>query len=167
MTSKNSRDIKKTNAARRLDELGIEYELLHFEADEADLSAEKAAEEVGMPFEQVYKTLVVRGDKTGIIEACLPAGCELDFKALAKASGNKSASLVPLKEVQPLTGYIRGGCSPIGGRKAYPVYIHEDAVVHDKIVINAGARGLMFLLSPGDLIRATGATLALIAGKAG
>lgn len=154
---------KKTNAARLLDELGIEYELLHFDVDEADLSAERAADDVGMPYEQVYKTLVAKGDKTGIIEVCLPAGKELDFKALAAVSGNKSAALVPLKEVQPLTGYIRGGCSPIGGKKKYPVFIYEDATNHDRIAINAGDRGLLFVLSPQDLIRVTEATLGNIA----
>ena len=152
------KEIKKTNAARRLDELGVSYELLQFEADENDLSAEKAADDVGLPHEQVYKTLVVRGDKTGIMEACLPAGRELDFKALAQLSGNKSAALVPLKEVQPLTGYIRGGCSPIGGKREYPVYIEGDALKHERIAVNAGARGLLFVLSPQDLVRVTKAT---------
>jgi Cys-tRNA(Pro)/Cys-tRNA(Cys) deacylase len=156
------REIKKTNAARRLDELGISYELVSFEADEGDLSAEAAAVAVGMPYDQVYKTLVARGDKTGIMEACLPAGTELDLKALAAASGNKSAALVHLKELQPLTGYIRGGCSPIGGKKEYPVYVHEDAASHGKIAVNAGARGLMFVISPEGLLRATGGKLAAI-----
>lgn len=160
------RDAKKspkTNAARRLDELGITYELIAFDADESDLSAETAAAAIGMPEEQVYKTLVTRGDKTGVMEVCLPAGRELDLKALAAASGNKSAALVPLKEVQQLTGYIRGGCSPIGGRKEYPVYIHSDAADHERIAINAGSRGLIFLLKPGDLLRVTNGRLALIA----
>ncbi len=161
--AKPDKNAKKTNAARILDELGVAYELVAFEVDEADLSAERAADDVGMPHEQVYKTLVARGDKTGVIEACLPAGSELDFKALAAVSGNKSAALVPLKEVQPLTGYIRGGCSPIGGKKKYPVFIHEDAQLHDRIAINAGDRGLLFVLSPDDLIRVTGATPGRIA----
>ena len=146
-----------------MDELGISYELVSFEADEDDLSAETAALSVGMPNDQVYKTLVARGDRTGIMEACLPAGTELDLKALAAASGNKSVSLVQLKELQPLTGYIRGGCSPIGGKKAYPVYVHEDAARHRKIAINAGASGLMFVMSTDDLLRVTGAKLAAIA----
>ena len=155
-------DIKKTNAARILDELGIPYELVHFEPDEADLSAETAAVSLGMPYEQVYKTLVVKGDKTGVMEVCLPAGKELDFKALAAISGNKSTALVHLKEVQPLTGYIRGGCSPIGGKKDYPVYIYEGANEHERIMINAGARGLLFMISPDDLQRATGCKFANI-----
>lgn len=152
----------KTNAARKLDELGISYELLAFDVSEDDLSAETAADAVGLPRERVYKTLVTRGDKTGVMEACLPAGSELDLKALAAASGNKGAALVPLKEVQQLTGYIRGGCSPIGGKKDYPVYISEDAGNHERIAVNAGARGLLFLISPCDLLRATGGKLAPI-----
>lgn len=160
---KDAKKTAKTNAARRLDELGIAYELVAFEVDESDLSAETAAAAVGMPQEQVYKTLVTRGDKTGVMEVCLPAGKELDFKALAAASGNKSAALVPLKEVQQLTGYIRGGCSPIGGKKEYPVYIFDDAVNYEKIGVNAGARGLLFLIAPDDLLRATGGKLAPIA----
>lgn len=106
------KEIKKTNAARILDDLGITYELVRFDADESDLSAETAAVAVGLPYERVYKTLVARGNNTGVMEACIPAGMELDFKALAAVSGNKNVALVPLKEVQPLTGYIRGGCSP-------------------------------------------------------
>lgn len=158
-----AKDIKKTNAARKLDELGISYRLVQFDVDEEDLSAETAAEAVGMPYEQVYKTLVVRGDKTGIMEVCLPAGTELDVKSLASVSGNKHVSLVPLKEVQSLTGYIRGGCSPIAGKKEYPVYLYEDALRYDRIAVNAGARGLLFLLSPDDLITATQAKAADIA----
>ena len=157
--------IKKTNAARLLDELGIRYELTQFEADEADLSAEAAARAVGMPYDQVYKTLVARGDKTGILEVCLPAGTELDLKALAHASGNKSVALVPLKELQPLTGYIRGGCSPLGGKKEYPVYIHDGVASHEQIAINAGARGLLFIIAPSDLLKATGGKLAPIAKR--
>lgn len=160
---KDAKKIAKTNAARKLDELGIQYELISFDVDENDLSAETAAAAVGMPQEQVYKTLVTRGDKTGVMEVCLPAGKELDFKALAAASGNKSAALVPLKEVQQLTGYIRGGCSPIGGKKEYPVYIFDDAANYERIGVNAGARGLLFLIAPDDLLRATGGKLAPIA----
>ena len=160
---KDAKKVAKTNAARKLDELGIAYELIAFDVDENDLSAETAAAAVGMPEERVYKTLVTRGDKTGVMEVCLPAGKELDFKALATASGNKSAALVPLKEVQQLTGYIRGGCSPIGGKKEYPVYIYEDAANHERIAINAGSRGLLFLIAPDDLLRATHGKLAPIA----
>jgi Cys-tRNA(Pro)/Cys-tRNA(Cys) deacylase len=150
-----AKDTKKTNAARRLDELGITYELLHFEVDENDLSAERAADDVGLPREIVYKTLVARGDKTGVLEVCIPAGMELDLKALASLSGNKSVTLVPLKELTPLTGYVRGGCSPIGSKKRYPVFIFEDALKRERVAINAGARGLLFLLSPQDLVKVT------------
>jgi len=156
-------DTKKTNAARRLDELGVGYELLRYEPDEDDLSAERAASDVGLPSEIVYKTLVARGDKTGIMEACIPAGMELDLKALSSLSGNKNTAMVAVKELMPLTGYMRGGCSPIGGKKAYPVFIFDDALNHEKIAINAGARGLLFLMSPGDLVSVTGASPGRIA----
>lgn len=154
---------KKTNAARILDELGIEYELLSYTPDEDDLSAERAADELGVPRERMYKTLVVRGDRTGVIEACLPAGSELDLKALAAASGNKSAAMVHVRELPGLTGYIRGGCSPLGSRKKYPLYIEEAALTHETISVNAGERGLLFMLRPEDLVRATGATPVKIA----
>ena len=157
-----SKGVKKTNAARRLDELGVAYELIRFDFDERDLSAERAASDIGLPFELVYKTLVLRGDKTGVIEACVPAGLELDLKALAALSGNKSVTMVNIRELRDLTGYDRGGCSPIG-RKNYPVYIYEDALNHERIAINAGARGLLFLMSPRDLIRVTGAAAGGIA----
>lgn len=155
--------MKKTNAARKLEDMGLGYELRQFEVDEDDLSAESAAITLGLPLELVYKTLVARGDKTGIIEVCLPAGRELNLKALAAASGNKSAALVAVKELPGLTGYLRGGCSPLGGKKDYPVYIHEDIMNHERIIINAGKRGLMFLMSPGDLVKATGAVLSNLA----
>jgi Cys-tRNA(Pro)/Cys-tRNA(Cys) deacylase len=151
---------KKTNAARLLDERGIRYELIQYDPDPDDLSAERAAADTGIPPERMYKTLVARGDRTGVMEACIPAGRELDLKSLAAASGNKSVSLVPVKELGPLTGYVRGGCSPIAGKKNYPVYICRDAVNHDTISINAGARGVLFLMSPHDLIALTGASLA-------
>ena len=156
------REIKKTNAVRKLDALGIVYELVRYEALESDLSAEPAARAVNMPFDQVYKTLVARGDKTGVLEACLPAGRELDLKALAVLSGDKKVELVPLKEVLPLTGYMRGGCSPLGGRKEYPVYIHAAASKYEHIAINAGARGLLAIIAPEDLLRATGGKFAEI-----
>ena len=155
--------IKKTNAARILDDLGIEYELKQIEVDESDLSAETAAVKLGFPEDQVYKTLVARGDKSGVLEALLPAGRELDLKALASASGNKSLALAAVKELPALTGYQRGGCSPLGGKKDYPVYILDEVLNHDRVVINAGGRGLMFILRPADLIRAARATPAPIA----
>jgi Cys-tRNA(Pro)/Cys-tRNA(Cys) deacylase len=158
-----ARDAKKTNAARILDELGVTYELIRFESEASDLSAERAALEVGMPREVMYKTLVVRGSATGVMEACIPAGTELDLKALAALSGNKSVALVPLKELTPLTGYVRGGCSPIGGKRDYPVYIFEDALKHGRIAVNAGDQCLLFLMSPRDLVMVTKAVPGRIA----
>jgi Cys-tRNA(Pro)/Cys-tRNA(Cys) deacylase len=161
--SGSSKDVKKTNAARRLDELNIPYEIIRFEADESDLSAERAADDAGMPREAVYKTLVLRGDRTGVLEACIPAGFELDLKQLAVLSGNKSVAMVPMKELTALTGYVRGGCSPIGGRKRYPVYVFEDMMSRDQVAINAGSRGVLFLMSPRDLVEVTGAVTGKIA----
>lgn len=147
----------KTNAARILDGLGIIYELREYKADESDLSAESVAEKIGMPPEQVFKTLVVRGDKTGVLLACVPGAAELDLKALAAASGNKKMEMVPLKEVQPLTGYIRGGVSPVGAKKHYPVYLDETALIWSNISISAGIRGCQIVISPEDLLRAAAA----------
>lgn len=147
----------KTNAARLLDGLGIIYELREYKVDETDLSAENVAEKIGMPAEQVFKTLVVRGDKTGVLLACVPGATELDLKALAAASGNKRMEMVPLKEVQPLTGYIRGGVSPVGAKKHYPVYLDETALIWSNISISAGIRGCQAILSPEDLVRAVSA----------
>ena len=114
--------MKKTNAARYLDTLNIEYKLVEYEVDENDLSAERVAKKVNFPLDQVFKTLVARGDKIGVLLACIPGGTELDLKAIAETSGNKKVEMVSLKEVQPLTGYIRGGVSPIGTKKRYPVF---------------------------------------------
>jgi Cys-tRNA(Pro)/Cys-tRNA(Cys) deacylase len=158
-----SKDVKKTNAARRLDELNVPYEIIRFEADESDLSAERAADDTGMPRDIVYKTLVLRGDRTGVLEACIPAGFELDLKRLALLSGNKNVAMVPVKELAALTGYVRGGCSPIGGRKRYPVYVFDEMMSRERIAINAGSRGVMFLISPRDLVEVTGATAGKIA----
>ena len=146
---------KKTNAVRILEGLKIPFELLEYEIDEKELSAEDAAAKTGIAEERTFKTLCCRGDKTGVIMVCVPAGRELDFKALAAASGNKSAELVHLKEVQGLTGYVRGGCSPLGAKKKYPVVIDESALAFDFITVNSGHRGLLFKLAPADLVRAT------------
>lgn len=154
---------KKTNAARLLDELGIAYELHEAPYDEADLSATSMARALGVPLEEVFKTLVLRGDRTGVIEACVPAAAELNLKELAAASGNKHVEMVPLKEIQPLTGYIRGGCSPLAGKKHYPVYVDESAILLERLYISAGHRGVQLRLAPDDLLRATGGTYASIA----
>ncbi|HXA51750.1 MAG TPA: Cys-tRNA(Pro) deacylase [Candidatus Acidoferrum sp.] len=145
----------KTNAARILDAAGIHYELREYEVDEDDLSAPRVAEKIGMPPAQVFKTLVARGDRTGVLMACIPANTELDLKAVASASGNKKVDLVPVKEVLGLTGYIRGGVSPIGTRKPYPFYIDETADLWDVISVSAGVRGCQLLLAPDDLVRVT------------
>ena len=142
---------KKTNAARLLDELGIGYELHEAPYDEADLSATAMARSLGVPVEEVFKTLVVRGDKTGVLEVCVPGAAELNLKELAAVSGNKHVEMVPLKEVQPLTGYIRGGCSPVGMKKKYPTWFDETAMLYDEIAVSGGARGIQIIASPEDL----------------
>jgi len=142
----------KTNAARILDKMGISYTIKTYAVDPTDLSAENVAAKVGMPPEQVFKTLVVRGDKTGVFMACVPGAAELDLKTLAAASGNKKVDMVALKEVQPLTGYIRGGVSPLGAKKRYPVYIDESARLWAEIAVSAGARGCQVVLNPADLM---------------
>ncbi len=146
--------MKKTNAARTLDTLKIGYRLCEYEVDESDLSAESVARKVNLPLAQVFKTLVVRGDKTGVLLACIPGGMELDLKAIAEISGNKRVEMVPLKEVQPLTGYVRGGVSPIGTKKRYPVYLDESAMAFPFISVSAGVRGSQIFIEPGDLEKA-------------
>lgn len=152
----------KTNAARILDTLGISYELKTYEVDENDLSAVHVAESVGMPIEMVYKTLVCRGDKNGVLMAVIPGGGELDLKALAAASGNKRVEMVHLKEVFGLTGYIRGGCSPLGAKKDYPVYLDASAETQEVIAISAGKRGEQIILKPADLVQAAKATVVTV-----
>ncbi|HEY3373395.1 MAG TPA: Cys-tRNA(Pro) deacylase [Prolixibacteraceae bacterium] len=150
--------MKKTNAARLLDARGIHYELVAYEVDESDLSAVSLARKIGQNIEQVFKTLVLRGDKTGIFVVVVPGNAEVDLKKAAKISGNKNAAMVHQKELLPLTGYIRGGCSPLGMKKPYPVYIHESCSLFGYIYISAGQRGLQLRLNPQDLIAITGAT---------
>ena len=152
--------IKKTNAARLLDNLGIDYEIKTYEVDEEDLSATHVAETAGLKIETVFKTLVARGDQTGVIMAVIGGAEELNLKSLAKASGNKSAEMIALKELLPLTGYVRGGCSPLGAKKNYPVFLDSKAMEQEKISISAGQRGMQILISPQDLIKATNATVA-------
>ena len=154
---------QKTNAARILDRLGIDYELKEYEVDESDQSAVHVAASVGMPIERVYKTLVARGDKNGILMAVIQGDLELDLKALAAASGNKRVEMVHLKEVFALTGYIRGGCSPLGAKKDYPVYLDSRVETQESIAISAGKRGEQIILKPQDLVSATSATVAAIA----
>ena len=158
--------MKKTNAARILDGLHIDYELREYVVDENDLSATSVAQKVHMPAEQVFKTLVARGDKTGLLMACVPGDAELDLKELAAASGNKKVEMVSLKEVQPLTGYIRGGVSPLGAKKRYPVFIDETVLLWPVIAISAGIRGCQMIVRPDDLIAAVEAKTCDIARNA-
>lgn len=145
----------KTNAVRTLERMNIPHELRDYEVDESDLSAETVAAKVGLPAEQVFKTLVVRGDRTGVFFAVVPAGEELDLKKLAKLSGDRGAEIVPLKEVLPLTGYIRGGVTAIAAKKDYPVFVEETVILFDQIAVSAGARGTQIVLHPEDYLRVT------------
>jgi Cys-tRNA(Pro)/Cys-tRNA(Cys) deacylase len=155
--------IGKTNAVRLLDRLGIPYELRDYDVDPDDLVAESVARKIGLPPEQVFKTLVARGDKHGVCLAVVPADCELDLKALAKATGDKKIDTVSLKEVEPLTGYIRGGVTAMACKKPYPVFLEETAELFDVISVSAGVRGVQVLLPPAGYIRAVAATVAPIA----
>ncbi|MBK9315416.1 MAG: Cys-tRNA(Pro) deacylase [Acidobacteria bacterium] len=150
----------KTIAARMLDQLRISYELRAYDVNEDELDAITVAHKVGMPPEATFKTLVARGDKSGVVMTCIPGDQELDLKKLAAVTSNKKIDLVAVREIQGLTGYIRGGVSPLGSKKKYPLYIDETVVLHDKLSVSAGQRGLQMILSPQDLIDATQATLA-------
>lgn len=148
-------DTPKTNAARLLDAMGIAYELRAYEVDPEDLSAETVARKVGLPLEQVFKTLVVRGDRNSVCFAVVPGDCQLDLKALAKQTGDRKVEPVSLKEVQPLTGYIRGGVTVLGAKKAFPVYVDETIELFDVVSVSAGQRGLQIFIAPCDYLRAT------------
>ena len=152
--------IEKTNAARLLESAGICYELIPYEVDEENLAADHVAEQLGEDIEQVFKTLVARGAKTGINVFCIPVCCELDLKKAAKAAGDKNMELVAVKELLTLTGYIRGGCSPVGMKKRYPTYFDETCILWNEISISAGERGHQMVLSPNELIQLTNANLA-------
>ncbi|MGV8134257.1 MAG: Cys-tRNA(Pro) deacylase [Mangrovibacterium sp.] len=152
--------IKKTNAARLLDSHNIGYEMIEYEVDENDLSASTLASKLGQEAGQVFKTLVIRGNATGIFVAVIPGDTEVDLKKAAKFSGNKSTAMVHMKELLGLTGYVRGGCSPLAMKKDFPVFIHESCRNYQEIYISAGRRGLQLKLSPIDLIHCTRATVA-------
>ena len=152
----------KTNAVRLLDQLGITYELRAYEVDPNDLTAESVAEKVGLPPEQVFKTLVARGDRNGICMAVIPGDAELDLKALANASGDRKIHLVQMKELLGLTGYIRGGVTAFAGKKDYPVYVDETVELFDVVSVSAGIRGLQVLLRPEDYLRVTKGTIATL-----
>jgi Cys-tRNA(Pro)/Cys-tRNA(Cys) deacylase len=153
----------KTNAARILDKLGINYELREYQVDPEDLSAETVARKIGLPLDQVWKTLVARGDRTGVLLAVIAGSAQLDLKGLARVSGNRSVETVALKEVQPLTGYIRGGVTALAGKKDYPVFVDETVELFDVISVSAGIRGTQILLAPADYLRAVKAIVGAIA----
>lgn len=157
--------MKKTNAARLLENMGVDFELWNYEVDPSDVSAPAVAEKIGLPAGQVFKTLVAQGDRTGVLMACVPGDADLDLKALAAACGDKKVEMVHLKDVQKLTGYIRGGVSPLGTKKPYPVYLDESAMTYDRICVSAGARGLQLFIAPADLQQAAGAKLAALTKK--
>jgi Cys-tRNA(Pro)/Cys-tRNA(Cys) deacylase len=153
----------KTNAVRLLDSLGILYELREYEVDPDHLDAPTVAAKIGLPPEQVFKTLVARGDRNGVLIAVVPANAELDLKALARLSGDRKVELTPLKEVQPLTGYIRGGVTALGLKRDYPVYADETIELFDRVSVSAGVRGTQILLAPADYLKAVPATVGAIA----
>jgi len=157
--------MKKTNAARILDRLKISYELIEYEVDESDLSAIHLAEKAGVPIENVFKTLVLEGDKTGNFVCIIPGGQEIDLKKAALASSNKKVAMIHMKDLEPLTGYIRGGCSPLGMKKNFPVYIDQSAFDQVFIYISAGIRGMQLKLSPTDLVIACNANKVTITQK--
>ena len=152
--------INKTNACRILDQKKIDYELVPYEVDETDLGAQHIADQLGEDINQVFKTLVLKGDKIGYFVCVIPGCDEVDLKKTAKATGNKSCDLIPMKDLLPLTGYIRGGCSPVGMKKPFPTIIHKTCQLFDYIYVSAGVRGLQFKLKPDDLAEAVGMTIA-------
>lgn len=152
--------IEKTNVARLLDKAKIVYDLIPYEVDENDLSAVHVAEMLGQPIEKIFKTLVLKGDKTGYFVCIIPGAEELDLKKAAKISGNKNCEMIPMKDLLNVAGYIRGACSPIGMKKLFPTFIHQSCKELDKIYVSAGKRGLQVLLPPDDLISLTKATVA-------
>lgn len=154
------KEIKKTNVARLLEHVNIKYELVAYEVDESDLSASHVAESLGENVEQVFKTIVLHGDKSGYFVCVVPGDSEIDLKKAAQVSGNKKCSPLPLKELLPTTGYIRGGCSPIGMKKQFPTYINASACNFDEIYVSAGVRGLQIKILPHDLANASKASFA-------
>ena len=157
-----AKKIDKTNAARLLDRAKIAYELIPYTVDEDNLAATHVAEELGEDIAMVFKTLILRGDRTGHFVCVIPGDKEVDLKAAARVSGNKKADLIPMKELLPTTGYIRGGCSPIGMKRPFPTFIHATSLYHERIYISAGVRGLQIAIAPADLIAYTGAEVAEI-----
>ncbi|MBR5274829.1 MAG: Cys-tRNA(Pro) deacylase [Bacteroidales bacterium] len=158
-----AKKIEKTNAARLLDKAGVSYKLIPYEFDENDLAAQHVADSLGQDIARVFKTLVLHGDKTGHIVCVVPGNAEVDLKALAKASWNKKVEMILMKDLLAVTGYIRGGCSPIGMKKRFPTYFHTTALDFETIYVSAGVRGLQIEISPADLIGFVGASVAPVA----
>ncbi len=153
------KNLKKTNAARQLDQQKITYQLIPYEVDENDLGAAHIAQQLGQPIERLFKTLVLRGEKTGLFVCVIPGAEEVDLKKVAKVTGNKKVEMIHVKELLPLTGYIRGGCSPIGMKKAFSTYFHQSIMDYDSVYCSAGQRGLQFCIAPADLVRAAHGTI--------
>ena len=158
-----AKKIEKTNAARLLDKAGLKYNLIPYEFDENDLAVQHVADCLGQDIARVFKTLVLHGDKTGYVVCVVPGNCEVDLKALAKASGNKKVEMILMKDLLSVTGYIRGGCSPIGMKKRFPTYFHTSALEHQTIFVSAGVRGMQIEIAPADLIAFVGGVVADVA----
>ena len=158
-----AKKLEKTNAARLLDKAGVAYRLIPYEFDENDLAAQHVADSLGQDIARVFKTLVLHGDRTGYIVCVVPGDSEVELKALAKASGNKKVEMIPMKDLLGVTGYIRGGCSPVGMKKRFPTYFHSTALDFDTIYVSAGVRGLQLEIAPSDLISFVGASVADVA----
>ena len=158
-----AKKIEKTNAARLLDKAGIKYNLIPYEVDENDLAVQHVADCLGQDIERVFKTLILHGDKAGYVVCVVPGDMEVDLKALAKASGNKKVEMIAMKDLLSVTGYIRGGCSPIGMKKRFPTFFHSTATSFDRIYVSAGVRGLQLEINPADLIKFVSGTIADVA----
>ena len=159
-----AKKIEKTNAARLLDKAGIKYNLIPYEFDENDLAAQHVADSLGQDIARVFKTLVLHGDRSGHVVCVIPGNGEVDLKALAKVSGNKKVEMIAMKDLLSVTGYIRGGCSPVGMKKRFPTYFHSTALSFETIYVSAGVRGLQVEIAPGDLIGFVGGVLCEVAG---
>ena len=160
-----AKKIDKTNAARLLDKAGLQYNLIPYEFDENDLAAQHVADSLGQDISRVFKTLILHGDKTGHVVCVVPGDCEVDLKALAKVSGNKKVEMILMKDLLAVTGYIRGGCSPIGMKKRFPTYFHSTTASHQTIFVSAGVRGMQIEIAPADLIAFVGGVVADVATK--
>ena len=158
-----AKKIEKTNAARLLDKAKLQYNLITYEVDENDLAVQHVADSLGQDIARVFKTLVLHGDKTGHLVCVVPGNSEVDLKALAKASGNKKVEMILMKDLLAVTGYIRGGCSPIGMKKRFPTYFHSTATDHPTIFVSAGVRGMQIEIAPADLIEFVGGVVADVA----